>query len=387
MMLNGFCKGSWIEVENGGKKYRKSRHCCEKEIDLYCSIVRWQSGQVKKRLHKIDSNATDNDNHKKILIKKRDCLSKQFEEFCKSAAFYSSENEILMKCLICGIARNRAVWREIRSFFYCCYSRNNWEDGLSECFQILSEKNLYYLFSLNLEKVGYGDNETVMKQISGYIGKCLYSRDILKEYLGEEPPAGMIDDEDIPTDEPLPDGEDILSYIFSLFEKACHEITIYAFIHESLSARKRKSDLARQHKNRLSEYIRGCLTKEEHEILEPFHADMITDYIEDSLSEGDDRDIVISLKNEHKKAVYVIKSVFENARKKLNPDNFISENIAGINRHSRSSFFKYEETELINFIRPVLNKISENITYFQDVTPKYIADEIGRMITEKEISL
>jgi len=352
MMLNGFCKDSWLEVKDGAKTYRQSRHCYEKGFDLYRSVGSWQ-------------------------IRQRD----------KSDEFSPLENEILMKCLICGISRNRTVWREISSFFYCRYSRNNWEDGLSECFQILSEKNLSYLFSLDLKKVRRGNNKTVMKQISGYIGKCLYSRDILREYIGKNLPAEIIDDEYSVTDEPLPDGEDILTYVFSLFEKACHEITIYAFIHESLSARKRKSDLARQHKNRLREYISESLTKEEHEILEPFHADMITDYIEDSLSEGEDRDIVISLKKEHKEAVDRIKSLFENARKKLNPDNFISENAAGIDRHSRSSFFKYEETELINLIRLELNKITENISYFQGITPKYIADEIGRMIFEKEISL
>ncbi len=115
---------------------------------------------------------------------------------------------------------------------------------------------------------------------------------------------------------------------------------------------------------------------------------MITDYAEESLSdEKEKRRIVIRLKNEHKTVVQRMKSLFEKARKQLKLDNFISENIACIDKHSGSPFFKYEKAELINFISKRLNEITENITYFQDVTPKYIADEIGRMICEKEISV
>jgi hypothetical protein len=114
---------------------------------------------------------------------------------------------------------------------------------------------------------------------------------------------------------------------------------------------------------------------------------MITDYIEESLGEGKECRIVICLKDEHNTAVQRITSVFEEARKQLKLNNFIGENKACIDKRSRSSFFKYEEAELIKFIRERLNRITENVDYFKDVTPKYIADEIGRMIYEKEISV
>jgi len=396
MTLNDFCKDSWIPVKDGEKTYRKSRHCYEKEIDLYRAIARWQFDQVEKKLHKIETEAADDEKEEKklkliklYLIKKKACLIKQFQESGESTAFSSWENENFMKCLICGIGRNRAVWREIKSFFYCHRSRNNWNDGLSECFNILAEINLFYLLSFDLEKVRERDNENVMNLLAGYIAKCVYPREILKIYIGRG--FGEIGDDYEPEGSVLLIDpavfEKISDYMFSLLEKASRENMSYAFVHESLSARKSKSDLARKHKNRLREYILECLTKEEHEILEPSHAAMITDYIEESLGEGEECRIVICLKNEHKTAVQRITSLFEEARKQLKLDNFIAENKACIDKRSRSSFFKYEEAELIKFIRERLNRITENVDYFKDVTPKYIADEIGRMIYEKEISV
>jgi len=396
MTLNEFCKDSWIEVKDGEKTYRKSRHCYEKEIDIYRAIARWQLDQAEKRLHKIESRAADNEKDikkqivvKAYLLKKKACLIKQFQERGESTAFSSSENERFMKCLICGVGRNRAVWREIRNFVYYRRGRNNWEDGLSECFHIMFERNLLYLFSFNLEKVEHPDNETVMRQVSGYIGKCLYSAEIMKECLfgentAEELPADL--DETIFNG----DADKILSYIFSLFEKACHEMRIYAFVHEAISAGKRKSDVARKHKNRLRAYISECLSEEDPEIpeiLEPSHAAMITDYIEESLGEGEECRIVICLKDEHNTAVQRITSLFEEARNRLKLNNFIAENKACIDKRSGSSFFKYEEAELIKFIRQRLNEITENISYFRNVKAEYIADEIGRMICEKEISV
>ncbi|GEM_PF-1819639 len=63
MTLDEFCKDSWIEVKDSEKTYRKSRHCYEKEIDLYRAIARWQFDQVEKRLHRIESAG---DEHKEI---------------------------------------------------------------------------------------------------------------------------------------------------------------------------------------------------------------------------------------------------------------------------------------------------------------------------------
>ncbi len=290
MTLNEFCKDSWIEVievEDGGKKYRKSMHCHEKEIDLYRSIAHWQFDQAEKRLDKIKS-AAGNDKEKRNLLKKKVYLLKQFQESGESDGFSSLENNILMKCLICGVARNRRVCWEIRNFFYFHRSRNNREEGLSECFQILFDKNLSYLFSFDLEKVTERDNENVMKHLSGYIAKCLYPRDILKIYIGER--FGEIGDEDESTVYVDPSILNKISdHIFRLFERAYLESPMYAFIHESVSDRKYRSDVSRRQKSNLKKYIEKCLTEKEHFILEPFHAGMITDYIEESLSEGEER--------------------------------------------------------------------------------------------------
>lgn len=286
--LNRFCKDSWIVVRDGDKIYYISRHCCKEELDLYFAIARWQLDQVDKRLRKIGSETADDKELKFIrlyLLKKKEHLLQQFQKSGESQTFSSSENETLQKCLICGVARNRKVWREIKHFVYSYCSRNSWEDRLSECFHVLVEKNLSYLFSFNLKKIEHRDNENVMRQLSGYINRCLYARDILKECIFKT----IV--EEIPYDFDViissEQGDKILKYIFNLFEKARHEITIYAFIHEALAGRKRKSALARQHKKRLSDYIRKQLEKDEHPILEPFHAAMIADYIEESLSEGE----------------------------------------------------------------------------------------------------
>ncbi len=100
---------------------------------------------------------------------------------------------------------------------------------------------------------------------------------------------------------------------------------------------------------------------------------------------SEERRVVIHLKHEHKTAIQRIMSVFEQARKCLKLDNFISENKACIDKHSRSSFCEYEAAELAEFIARRLNGIIENITYLQCVTPEYIADDIARMICEKQI--
>jgi hypothetical protein len=181
MTLNQFCKDSWIKTEDG---YYISRHCCKEKLDLYWAIARWQLDQVNKRLRKIETETADDENEEKrrkfiklYLLKKKAYLIKQFQEIGESQTLSPSENGTLQKCLICGVARNRKVWRKIKAFVYSYCSRNSWEDRLSECFDVLSEKNLSYLFSFKLERVTHRDNENVMRG-------CLKSKtDVLRNSI------------------------------------------------------------------------------------------------------------------------------------------------------------------------------------------------------------
>jgi|GEM_PF-3207816 len=342
MTLNEFCKDSWIKTED---RYYVSKHCYENEIDLYSAIARWQDKKLSP-----------------------------------------SENDKLVKCLICGVFANRRIWREVREkLLRFCRTRYDWEDGLSECFQILVERNLFYLSSFDLKKVECRDNENVMKLLSGYIAGCLYPREILRIFFGMQ--FGEIGD-DKQAEPSIPDDpaflEKISDDMFSLFEKACVHSPMYAFIHESVINRKYRSEVSRRQKSNLKKYIGKCLTEKEHPILDPFHAGMITDYIEESLAEGDKHPLIIRLRNEHETAVQRIITVSEEARSLFRLDNFISEILSG---DAPSPFSEIERNALIEYMRANLGKVIENIAYLKKVTPGYIVDEIERMIAEGKISV
>jgi hypothetical protein len=344
MTLNEFCKDSWIETEDG---YYVSKHCCKEKIDLYSAIAQWQNKKLSP-----------------------------------------SENDTLVKCLICGVFANRRIWREVKEkLLFICPTRYDWENGVSECFQILVERNLFYLLSFDLEKVRDRDNENVMKLLSVYIARCLYPREILRIYLGRK--FEEIGDEyDLLPGSVLIIKPEILEKIsadmFSMFEKACVQSPMYVFIHESVINRKYRSDTSRRQKSNLKKYIAQCLTEKEHQILDPSHAGMITDYIEECLADGDEHPLIIRLREEHETAIERIISVFEEARNLFKLDNFISEILSG---DEPSPFSEIERNALKEYIRANLGKVIENITYLKKVTPGYIVDEIERMIAEGKISV